>query len=364
MPDDSWITTSDAARRLGLRRETLYAYVSRGILTSRRQPGQQESLFSRAEIDNLAATKRGSRRAGPDLLRFRAVATAVSSMDEDTLQIRGVPVHRLAGRLSFEQAAQFVLQAPKSLAPRELALPRGALRLVQSVPAQRRIPVACAVLSASDPLLRRTDVDDVTSTALGFTRLATSLVSDELDVSHPWIQALLVSMLDNGLTVSTVAARVAASSRAGVLDALSAGYGAMSGPLHGSAPVHAWELIADVLRGSAPRAAIGASLDRFGFVPGFGHIVYRGDDPRATHLLRLVRKTHRGDGVLAAVSALRRRMDRPINIDLMTAAVLHILGYEASVAEVIFQLGRTPGMAAHIVEEYSETPLRWRANNA
>ncbi len=363
MASAEWITTTEAARRLGLRRETLYAYVSRGILTSRRRPGQQESLFSRAEIDNLAATKRGSRRAGPDLLRFRAVASSVSSMDDNTLQVRGVPVHRLAGRLSFEQAARFVLQAPESLEARPLTLPRDGGRLLRRVPVQRRIPVACTLLSASDPLLRRNDPDDVIATTLGFTAVAKSVVADVLDTDHPWIQALLVSLLDNGLTVSTAAARVAASARAGVLDALSAGYGAMSGPLHGSAPLHAWDLIADVRRGTDPREAIASALDRLGLVPGFGHVVYRDDDPRATYLLRLMRKTHRGDAVLAAVSALRRRMDRPMNVDLMSAAVLHILGYDAPIGEVIFQLGRTPGMGAHIIEEYAETPLRWRANN-
>ena len=61
---EHWITTSEAAARLGVKRGTLYSYVSRGVLTSKRMPGQAESLFDRTQIDSLAAAKRDGRRSG------------------------------------------------------------------------------------------------------------------------------------------------------------------------------------------------------------------------------------------------------------------------------------------------------------
>lgn len=361
--DDEWITTSEATRRLGLKKETLYAYVSRGVLVSRRRPGQQQSLFRRAEIDNLAATKRGSRKSGPDLLRFRAVATGVSSLNGSELLIRGVPVHQLAASMSFAEATRFVLRAPTERRPRALTLDRASRSLVARQPAPRRAPVLSALLAAADPLHRRTDARSATETTLGFIDLLADTVRDSIDIDNPWVQSVLVSLLDNGMTVSTTAARVAASSRAGVLDCFSAAYGAMSGPLHGSAPTAAYDLISDVLRGAPPRDAVARALERFGAVPGFGHVVYDSVDPRAELLLRTLRRTHRGSDVLRVASAVRRVMDRPMNVDFVIAAGLHALEYDARTGEVLFQLGRTAGIGAHVIEEYAEAPLRWRANN-
>ena len=73
---DGWITTTEAAQRLGVKRATLYAYVSRGLLQSQRRPGQQESLFDRAQIDALASASRPSGSPQP-VLRFRSIATTV-----------------------------------------------------------------------------------------------------------------------------------------------------------------------------------------------------------------------------------------------------------------------------------------------
>src|SRR5690349_3210238 len=104
----TWITTTEAAQRLGVKRATLYAYVSRGLLRSERRPGQQESLFDRAQIDAMASATRPP--GGPQpVLRFRSIATAVSSQVDGDLLYRGHRMSELARLGSVEEAAAVVL---------------------------------------------------------------------------------------------------------------------------------------------------------------------------------------------------------------------------------------------------------------
>ncbi|MDF0532043.1 citrate/2-methylcitrate synthase [Tsukamurella sp. 8F] len=345
----TWITTSEAAQRLGVKRGTLYSYVSRGILTSTRRPGQEESLFDRAEVDALAAAKHDGRRAGERLLRFRSVATKVSSITPRGLSLRGVPIETVCAEMDFAHAAAFVLQHSGSVP----AAPDLDVARVRRVPLERRIPLAVAEIAAEDPLRgERAGLSGRTLALLG--TLAT--VVPEIPFEHPWLQVYSTCLIDNGLAVAATAARVAASTRAGLYDTLSAGLGAMAGPLHGGAPVHAYELLAAVAAGDDPDVAITRAVRRTGRVPGFGHIVYTGDDPRARVVLDLLG----GEAVLAAVDALCERVERPVNVDLAGAAVCLALGLPAGAPEVVFQYSRIVGMAAHVAEEYDEAPLRWR----
>ena len=121
---DGWITTTEAAQRLGVKRATLYAYVSRGLLQSQRRPGQQESLFDRAQIDALASASRPSGSPQP-VLRFRSIATTVSSQRDGDLLYRGVPLIDVIALDSVERAAALVVgsTAPQSLSDDTAAIP-------------------------------------------------------------------------------------------------------------------------------------------------------------------------------------------------------------------------------------------------
>ncbi len=388
---DRWITTSEAAQRLGVKRATLYAYVSRGLIRSVRRPGQQESLFERVEVDALASTARPAGAAQP-LLRFRGVATAVSSQTDGELLYRGVPLAELVHGLGFAGVAALVLGCE----PNELEGPRptppqlGAT--IQTFPLERRLPVAMQLLAASDPLavdvapatVRRTAAQSVLEAVRALGPDGRSASTDEgLDglpalllgsLSHgsaaraddiELVRVLLVALLDHGLTASTVAARVAASTRAGVHDCLCAAYAAMAGPLHGAAPIAARALLDDP---AAPSLAVATALRAHGQIPGFGHFLYADGDPRAQVVLDTLWR-RRG------TSRLRRRVQalctvvgehsgvRP-NIDLATAAALSALGLPAVSGEVVFQVARSFGVVAHVIEEYSEAPVRWRGQAA
>ncbi|TWS25145.1 helix-turn-helix domain-containing protein [Tsukamurella sputi] len=352
---DRWITTSEAAERLGVKRGTLYSYVSRGVLHSQRMPGQAESLFDRTQVDSLAAAKHDGRREADRLLRFRAVTTRVSSLRGDSLQLRGRPIARVCAEMDFAAAARFALETDGAAPP-----PAVDLAAARKVALERRIPLAVALLAAQDPL--RADRSAVAERTLGLLPVLAGLVP-EVRLEHPWVDAQATCLIDNGLAASTTAARVAASARAGLYDALLAGYAALAGPLHGGAPAAAYELLGRVLAGDDVDQAI-AHASWGGHLAGFGHIVYTGEDPRATVVLGLMRADQPDAPALHAVEELAARVGRSVNIDLAGAAVAHTLGLPARATEVLFQYGRTVGMAAHIAEEYDEAPLRWRGANS
>ncbi|WP_323096352.1 citrate/2-methylcitrate synthase [Intrasporangium sp. YIM S08009] len=401
-----WITTTEAAQRLGVKRATLYAYVSRGLLRSERRPGQQESLFDRAQVEAMASATRAV-GTPHSVLRFRTVATAVSSQVEGELRYRGVPlddavdvgsVERVTGLILGSLAPQHFSDADVTLPrmPRLIEATRPAARALVHLPLERRVPVAVQLLAASDPFAGDTDPERVRAAAPGVvagavalaggTRVRAGSTLDPLaDLTlaalgggpaphaSEVVGVLLVTLLDHGLTASTVAARVAASTRAGLHDCLVAAYAAMAGPLHGAAPVAAHALLADASGTSGasgtPDAsdAVARALRTHGVVPGFGHFLYPDGDPRAEVVLERVRRLPGAEPVVERVEALAavvvERTGALPNIDLASAAALHALGLPAAAGEVLFQVARSFGVAAHVVEEYAEEPLRWRGRD-
>jgi citrate synthase len=397
---DGWITTAEAAQRLGVKRATLYAYVSRGLLQSQRRPGQQESLFDRAQIDALASTSRPSGSPQP-VLRFRSIATAVSTQLDGDLLYRGMPLTDVIAMDSVEQAAALVVgpSPPPSMsqvridASPAVALPRSLHPLATGIarlPLERRLPVAVQLLAVADPLAGDIDPERVRATALSLVPAALALAAGRASATRhtpeqgglardllralgqrdgspaelTLARVLLVSLLDHGLTASTVAARVAASTRAGLHDCLAAAYAAMSGPLHGAAPIAAHALLAP---GLDPAAAVARMVRDHRTVAGFGHFLYPDGDPRADVVLDAVWRLPGTKPLRRRVEALSRlvaeRTGSLPNIDLASAAALHALDLPAEAGEVVFQAARSFGVAAHVVEEYAEEPLRWRGRD-
>ncbi|MFT4086558.1 MAG: citrate synthase [Gordonia sp. (in: high G+C Gram-positive bacteria)] len=358
--EGTWISTSEAAARLGVKRATLYSYVSRGVLRSQRMPGQAESLFVRDEVDALAAAKHDGRRSGDRLMRFRALATKVSAIRDDRLYLRGCELSELCAERDFAAAARFVLDVDAGSVAPEPSVDDVRDGVVAGVALERRIPLVVALAAARDPL--RDDLSDPGGRVLALLPSLAAAVP-EIDLTHPWVNLLATTLIDNGLAASTTAARVAASARAGVLDCLLAGYAALSGVLHGGAPVAAYEMVDAVSSGLDVDRAIADAVTG-GRLPGFGHVVYVGDDPRATIVLDRIRADRPESASLAAAEAIVARAGRPMNVDLASAVIACELELPRRTPEVLFQYARTVGMAAHVAEEYSEAPLRWRGSNS
>jgi citrate synthase len=176
-----------------------------------------------------------------------------------------------------------------------------------------------------------------------------------------------VLVADHELAASTLAARIAASVRANPYAVVGAALGVVSGALHGGASLGAEALLAEVARPDDAARVIGERLRRGERLPGFGHQVYAGEDPRAVALLELVRQAAAGSARLAAVEAVldavRQRRLPAANVDFALAALAHLGGMVHGAAEAIFAVGRVAGWLAHAFEEYQRaTPIRLRAS--
>jgi citrate synthase len=174
------------------------------------------------------------------------------------------------------------------------------------------------------------------------------------------VDAYFVSAAEHGMNASTFTARVIASTGADVAAAMSGAIGAMSGPLHGGAPARVLPMLEDVERVGDARKVVTAILDRHERLMGFGHRVYRAEDPRA----RVLRRTCKELGAQkyeaaealeqAALAELReRRPDRPIetNVEFWAAVILDFAEVPPHMMPAMFTCARTAGWSAHIIEQ-------------
>ena len=174
------------------------------------------------------------------------------------------------------------------------------------------------------------------------------------------IDSYWVSAAEHGMNASTFTARVIASTGADVAAALSGAVGAISGPLHGGAPARVLSMIQEVEQLGDADAWVKAALDRGERLMGFGHRVYRAEDPRA----RVLRRTARELGAprfevaealeKAALAELHaRRPDRVLatNVEFWSAVVLDFAQVPSHMFTSMFTCARTAGWAAHIMEQ-------------
>jgi citrate synthase len=174
------------------------------------------------------------------------------------------------------------------------------------------------------------------------------------------VDAYWVSAAEHGLNASTFTARVIASTGADVAASMSGAIGAMSGPLHGGAPARVLPMIEEVEKVGDAHKVVASILDRHDRLMGFGHRVYRAEDPRA----RVLRRTCKELGAeryeaaaaleQAALTELReRRPDRPIetNVEFWAAVILDFAQVPPHMMPAMFTCARTAGWSAHILEQ-------------
>jgi len=183
----------------------------------------------------------------------------------------------------------------------------------------------------------------------------------EPDPAHTQaVDAYFVAAAEHGMNASTFTARVIASTGADAAAAISGAIGALSGPLHGGAPSRVLTMLDDVEKSGDPVKYVKSVLDRGDRLMGFGHRVYRAEDPRARVLRRTAKElgSHRYEvaDVLekAAIEELTARYpDRPLrtNVEFWSAVVLDFAEVPAHMFTSMFTCARTAGWSAHIVEQ-------------
>jgi citrate synthase len=403
-----WITATEAARRLGVKPASLYSYVSRGVLSRRKADGSRASLFSAREVESLARRGRPRRAHGPTEL---VIETQVTEITGDQLRYRGYDALGLARERDFEEVAGLLWtgalgdpggpadpgeRAGAGPAPwlatdaavaagsaAQAALPAGTLPL-------ERLQVIVPALAAADPLRLHLDPPAVIAAGRGLIagmadslpppepaarqaagtsiaeRLATRLCpADPGPGLLRALRAAMVLLADHELAASTLAARVAASMRADPYAVVATGLGAVGGALHGGASFGAEVMLRSATRPQEAARVVGDLLRRGERIPGFGHFVYRGSDPRAVLLMELLREAAPDSDRLAVADAViaearRRALPEP-NIDFALAVLACAAGMVPGGAEAVFAVARTAGWLAHALEEYARgTPIRPR----
>jgi citrate synthase len=169
-----------------------------------------------------------------------------------------------------------------------------------------------------------------------------------------------VCAAEHGMNASTFTARVVASTGADVAACLSAAVASLSGPLHGGAPARALSMVEDVEREGDARAYVKGVLDSGKRLMGFGHAVYRAEDPRA-RVLRAAAKelgAPRYEVALAlehaALAELRERKPERVletNVEYWAAIVLDFAGVPAELFTPLFACARSAGWSAHVLEQ-------------
>jgi citrate synthase len=223
--------------------------------------------------------------------------------------------------------------------------------------------VAQSARGIGKPPIPQREVDKATSIAERF------LIRwrGEADPKHvEAINAYWISAAEHGMNASTFTARVVASTGADVAAALSAAVGALSGPLHGGAPSRVLKMLDDVAATGDAERYVKQLLDRGERLMGFGHRIYRAEDPRA----RVLRRTARNLGSprvevaealeAAALAELQLRYpDRVLatNVEFWSAVVLDFAEVPPELFTSMFTCARTAGWSAHILEQKREGRL-------
>lgn len=392
-----WIGGREAAALLGVKRETLYAYASRGLVRSEPAGAGRERRYRREDLLRLKARRDARAGHGPvaaGALRWGepVLESALTAIDAGGPRYRGHRAADLGDRASFEAVAELLWTGALPAGPpawrvpgigldtRALAalLPEGAHPLTT-------LALAVPALAAADPTRfdTATEVEHERARALvlrmaallGFARdparaeaavaagsvaraLLAGLGVDPTDRAARAIDRVLILLADHELNPSSFTVRVAASTRADLYACTSAGLAALSGPRHGGNCDRVEALVAEVGRPDHARRALLERSRRGELVYGFGHPLYPEGDPRTAPLLRsaleIAPRRASVRTVVAIVEEMARLGREPASVDLGLVALAHALGLPPGSAAGMFAVGRAAGWAAHVFEQRAQ----------
>ena len=329
----------------------------------------------------------------PGLEGVVAFETQIAEPDRDggALRYRGVDIEDLVGRVSYGNVWGLLVdnEFNPGLPPAEpfpIPIHSGDVRVdVQSAMAMLAPAWGLKPLLDIDDDTARENLAHVSVMALSFVAQSARglgqpmIPQSQIDQAHTVVErfmirwrgepdprhiramdAYFVSAAEHGMNASTFTSRVIASTGADVAAAMSGAIGAMSGPLHGGAPARVLHMIEEVERTGDAAGYVNGVLDRGERLMGFGHRVYRAEDPRARVLRRTARElgAERYEVALAleqaALAELRaRRPDRVLetNVEFWAAIVLDFAEVPAHLFTSMFTCARLAGWSAHVLEQ-------------
>ena len=352
-----WMDRKEALAVLGIRPQTLYAYVSRGRIAMMPDPADpRRSLYLAEDIGALATR----RTRGRDVTRIAAstiswgepsIATTISTIRRGQLIYRGHDAVKWGGTATLEETAALLWQSEN---PIVFPCPAGTATEPYKALAAL-VPSSAPMLGRSADRLREDAANVIGHIAASLganassqpihARLARAWGLDATQADR--IRQALVLLADHELNASTFATRVAASTGASIAASLLAGLSTLSGPRHGGAGAALIALIEEAER-IGPEPAVAGWLTRGQPLAAFGHPLYPQGDVRAIRLL---------DGLAVDPLAIRLRdavfeaAGALPNIDFALAAITRAYGLPKSAPLALFMMGRSIGWAAHAMEQ-------------
>jgi len=396
------LTAAEAARELGVKPATLYAYVSRGLLHSQAGADSRSRLYTRDDVEVLKLRRDG--RRDPAAVSREALSwglpvleSAITLIRDGRLYYRGIDVAALARDWTFERVAALLwlgddTRGTELFPTRPIELPPAWRRVVATLRDRHpgeRLQVVLRYAASEDPAAMDLRPERVASWGA---RLLALLVATAAGRRHrdgeplldplreAWmpdieggerlLHAALVLCADHELNVSSFTARCVASAGSNPYEAVAAALGALRGFRHGGHSDRVEDLLAElgvhrVIDGPPPRQEVRRlveeRLQRGERIPGFGQPLYPDGDPRAPILLDAIERAYPGSITVEAARAVAGEIESLIGqrptIDFALATLSLELGLGPGGAFTVFAIGRSAGWVGHVIEEYARGRL-------
>ncbi|WP_321815583.1 MULTISPECIES: citrate synthase family protein [unclassified Paraburkholderia] len=371
-----YLTSTEAATRLGVSRQTLYAYVSRGLLRAESDPASRESRYLAAEVERLAAERargRNPKEVARAALDWGApvLESGITLIEDGRLSYRGVDALDLAKHASLEDIAALLWQCDKnsafaSHAPQAPDIFNTLLDHYRGQRAEQALLPLFAVASEDAPTAigqrnaaseKQGCGDLVRLLAACLLRTAPDTAPIHEQCARAWgvgeagaelIRMALVLCADHELNASSFTARCIASTDASLRSVVIGGLAGLSGGRHGATTARG-EALWDELGDIDPETRLHARLARGDDLPGFGHPLYPDGDVRAACLLARVLPDHPQWKTLMELGSTL--IGAQPSLDLALVAVRRHLGLPLGAAFGLFALGRSVGWIAHALEQ-------------
>ena len=380
----TWLSADEAARRLGVKRETLYAYVSRGLIRSTAKGGaSRERLYAREDIERTR--RRAEDRRDPSAIATHALSlgspvleSRITLIENGRLYYRGRDAIQLSRTSSIAQTALLIWDVSfDAFAGRSRAKPPRPSRMLPFLARAQTMLATAAARDAAAFDLRPEAIAAAGAHILDLMALAASGVAPtshedviEERLVRGWnldrragavLRAAIILCADHELNVSTFTARCVASAGGSAYGAVIAGLSALEGVRHGGLTTRVESMLASMRHARRGADALGARLREGTPIDGFGHPLYPNGDPRAQELFALLARTHRRSPELAfacdVADAGRSMLDAQPSLDFALATVSRVLSLPPGSGLVLFAIGRTIGWIGHAIEQYAKGEL-------
>jgi citrate synthase len=390
MPTPNFMSATEAAAALGISLPTLYAYVSRGMLSSSADSQGKHRRYDAAEVRRLARRKQDGKRAGKVAQKVLdwgvpVLESSITLVAKGRLLYRGHDAMELARSASLEDIAGLLWECSARRIADAPAAPLGAAQWAawlklwgDSTPLDRAL-VLLPAAAAQMPRVWAFGRDAQLDTACAVMRLLAAAMISAAPSNEPlhrqlaaaWnvrnrqhtslLRAALVACADHELNASTFTVRCITSTGTHLFGAVAGGLAALAGPKHGGETTRIAALFDEASRAPdldrylANRLALHEQGSYGPGLSGFGHPLYPEGDPRARLLLDLLADCAPARSPIGEVTRLARAVRDTTGaeptVDYALAAIERVLGLPAGAAFTLFAVGRVVGWIAHAMEQ-------------